>query len=177
MTKKYGSRSRNRDYRSRSRSNERRYKDSGSDSDIKRIMDETENLKRQREKIEREKAALLKSSGVGKLPTPVPLRAKPEKKEERKEISMKVNSKAKVIESKKWEVEDDEDEEDEMNEALNNVRSAVDHRSTSSKNSNKIDPATASKILPGAQSLHDIEAYLERQKKEKLDQLKNRHKW
>ena len=97
------------------------------------IMDETENLKRQREKIEREKAALLKSSGVGKLPTPVPLRAKPEKKEERKEISMKVNSKAKVIESKKWEVEDDEDEEDEMNEALNNVRSAVDHRSTSSK--------------------------------------------
>ena len=45
------------------------------------------------------------------------------------------------------------------------------------QNSNKIDPATASKILPGAQSLHDIEAYLERQKKEKLDQLKNRHKW
>jgi len=153
MSKKYQSRSRNRDYRSRSRSNERRNKGSD-DTDIKRkpilspfsnriylicflilgIMDETENLKRQRERVEREKAALLKSSGAAiNLPTPVPLRAKQEKKEERKEISMKVNSKAKVIESKKWEVEDDEDEEDEMNEALNNVRSAVDHRSASSK--------------------------------------------
>ena len=94
-------------------------------------MDETESLKREREKIEREKAALLKSTGAAiNLPTPVPLRAAgSKKKEERKEISMKLNKELKVIESKKWEVEDDEDEEDEMNEALNNVRSAVDrHR-------------------------------------------------
>ena len=96
---------------------------------ISGIMDETEELERERKKIEREKAALLKSTGAAiNLPTPVPLRAtSSKKKEERKEISMKVNSKdSKVIESKKWEVEDDEDEEDEMNEALNNVRSAVD---------------------------------------------------
>ena len=98
------------------------------------IIAETESLKREREKIAREKAELLKQSGAAiNLPAPVPLRTATSAKapkNERKEISMKLNSsKGKVIESKKWEVEDDEDEEDEMNEALNNVRTAVDHRS------------------------------------------------
>ena len=57
-----------------------------------------------------------------------------QKKGERKEISMKVKSSgAKVLESSKWEVEDDEDEElDEVAQAMESVRKAVD-------NSEKVD--------------------------------------
>ena len=101
-------------------------------------MADTEKLKREREKIQREKDALLKASGAAiNLPAPVPLRtAKTSSKAERKEISMKLNTKSKVNESKKWEVEASEDEEDEMNEALNNVRSAVDHSGKVQKHRN-----------------------------------------
>ena len=100
-------------------------------------MADTEKLKREREKIQREKDALLKASGAA-INLPAPVRTvKTSSKSERKEISMKLNTKSKVNESKKWEVEASEDEEDEMNEALNNVRTAVDHKVQKHRNYRK----------------------------------------
>lgn len=46
-------------------------------------------------------------------------------RKERKEISMTLKGNSKVDTGKQWEVEDD-DEEDEINEALESVRKAVD---------------------------------------------------
>ena len=40
-----------------------------------------------------------------------------------------------------------------------------------------MDPNTAGKILPGAKSFSDIEIYLEKAKKDKLDALKKKNKW
>merc|ERR1712110_1252609 len=62
-----------------------------------------------------------------------------------------------------------------VKEAMESVRKAVDGNQKPS--GHPIDPKTASKILPGAKSFHDIEKYIEQQKKEKMEQLKRKNKW
>merc|ERR1712141_819584 len=71
--------------------------------------------------------------------------------------------------------DDDDEEEDIVKQAMESVRKAVDGNQKPS--GHPIDPKTASKILPGAKSFHDIEKYIEQQKKEKMEQLKRKNKW
>lgn len=105
-------------------------------------MSETDKIKLEREQIRKEKEQLLKLSQQKKdpildsLPRPVPLRSAPPStstssyvKKERKEISMKVKtSGGKILEDKKWEVEDDDDDDEELEvaKAMESVRKAVD---------------------------------------------------
>merc|ERR1712008_494747 len=99
-------------------------------------------------------------------------------KKERKEIVMKVKQSAKVQEDKKWEVEDEEDDELLVNEAMESVKKAVDSPAGSSqKPAGKLDPKIASKILPGAKNFQDVEKWMEKQKKERMDQLKKKNNW
>ena len=103
-------------------------------------------MQKEREKIAKEKEQLLKGGdlqsglmwNMDSLPIPVPTRTSTsasgggntsdggngsKNKGERKEISMKVkNTGGKVIESSKWEVEDDEDEEDLIDKAMDSVQ-------------------------------------------------------
>ena len=114
------------------------------------LRSETEKIKAERLKIEREKEELLKKSSAAAssssssrsktkadlhmdLPMPVPNLALPmpvnsrgnSAKRERKEISMKLKIDKKVDPVRQWQVEDD-DEDDELNETLESVRKVVD---------------------------------------------------
>lgn len=102
------------------------------------LMSETDKIKMERERIRKEKEQLLKLGQEKKadpilasLPRPVPLRSTPSTsssvKKERREISMKVKTTGgKILEDKKWQVEDDDDEELEVAKAMESVRQAVD---------------------------------------------------
>jgi len=161
-------------------------------------------MQKEREKIAKEKEQLLKGGdlqsglmwNMDSLPIPVPTRTSTsasgggntsdggngsKNKGERKEISMKVkNTGGKVIESSKWEVEDDEDEEDLIDKAMDSVQKMTNSPGRDSQRASAgkgIAPQTASKILPGAKNIQDIQKWMEKQKKERLDQLKKRNKW
>ena len=45
------------------------------------------------------------------------------------------------------------------------------------KPAGKLDPKIASKILPGAKNFQDVEKWMEKQKKERMDQLKKKNNW
>ncbi len=106
------------------------------------IITETKELQHEREKIQQERQKLIDSfmaQNKLELPAPVPLRAqpteaakpetaKPVKKIDRKEISMKLKGPdTKMIDGGQWKVESSEDEEEEqINAAMNSVRKAVD---------------------------------------------------
>jgi len=120
-----------------------------------------------------------RSSGASSNPEPPEASsASSNSKKERKEIVMKVKQSAKVQEDKKWEVEDEEDDELLVNEAMESVKKAVDSPAgNSQKPAGKLDPKIASKILPGAKNFQDVEKWMEKQKKERMDQLKKKNNW
>lgn len=126
------------------------------------------------------------------LPQPVPLRSteteekpkiveptavvvKEDKKKERvTEVTMKIPERK--LMGGKWQ-EDDDDEEEQLNTAMDSVLKAVDDsKPSSSKTKSPLDKATVNKILPGAQTFDDIEAYLTAAKKDKLEKLKQQNK-
>lgn len=175
--------------------------DSWKKETVEDLISETDKMRKEREKIKKEKEKLVSGgdlqSGMmwnigNSLPCPVPTRSSgassnpepPEassssnSKKERKEIVMKVKQSAKVQEDKKWEVEDEEDDELLVNEAMESVKKAVDSPAGSSqKPAGKLDPKIASKILPGAKNFQDVEKWMEKQKKERMDQLKKKNNW
>ncbi len=105
----------------------------------------TDEIKREMERIDAEKSAILSQLArtgilVPKLPRPVPT--------------------SKVVNVKK---SDFPDSNQRRVDQVNDKRS-------------KIDCLTASKILPGAKSFEDIQAYLNAAKKEKIEKLKKKNK-
>merc|ERR1712223_698018 len=192
---------------SRSPANKRAQKEYSNENKkdgLQDLISDREKMQKEREKIAKEKEQLLKGGdlqsglmwNMDSLPIPVPTRTSTsasgggntsdggngsKNKGERKEISMKVkNTGGKVIESSKWEVEDDEDEEDLIDKAMDSVQKMTNSPGRDSQRASAgkgIAPQTASKILPGAKNIQDIQKWMEKQKKERLDQLKKRNKW
>ena len=106
------------------------------------------------EKIQAEKTAIL-SQLSGSLPRPVP--------------TGKNNVDPKKPVEGKWSRDDDDADDgfSGMDKVLSTVLKAVDR---------KKDATTAGKILPGAKSYDDIEAYLSAIKKEKMEKLRELNK-
>ena len=156
------------------------------------VVNDLNSIRAEREKIEREKEAILRqqeeirfslpqpvsssSSRSSRLPEPVSSDRGRERKKRSgspskdKGIQFSLNRRKTV--SSKWDVETDSGEEDQdgIKGALDTVLDAV------GPSKKAREDETAKRILPGAKSFADIEKYIMAAKKEKLDRLKKTNK-
>ncbi len=147
------------------------------------IRSGTDEIQREMERIAAEKSAILsqlaRTGGLGQLPRPVPTSKVanvkkselPDSNQRRIDQDYRVPDKRTV--EGRWGGPMTPDEDDgfsSMDNVLSSVLKAVNDKGS------KIDRPTASKILPGAKSFEDIQAYLNAAKKEKIEKLKEKNK-
>jgi len=146
------------------------------------IRSGTDEIKREMERIAAERAAILSqlsgAGGLNHLPRPVPtskvvnIKKSDNQDSSQRDHDFRVPDK-RIIEGRWGEqktTQDDDDGFSSMDNVLSSVLKAVNDKGS------KIDRPTASKILPGAKSYEDIQAYLNAAKKEKIEKLKEKNK-
>ena len=136
------------------------------------IRSGTDEIQREIERIAAEKKKILAGAGGLGLPRPVPT-SKVVKKSDYPDANQDCRVPDKRAVEGRWGGPMTPDEDDgfsSMDTVLSSVLKAVNDKGS------KIDRPTASKILPGAKSFEDIQAYLNAAKKEKIEKLKEKNK-
>ncbi len=124
---------------------------------------ETEELMRERERIAKEREALMRGELPGQSTSSPSTSSTPSSSTLTKTMTSRLGPRVDEAEEGKW------------SDALDSVLHAVKGpAATQSKaKAKKVKPAS---IIPGASSFEDIEAYLDAEKKKKKDQMKQRNK-
>ena len=144
------------------------------------IRSGTDEIQREMERIAAEKSKILSqlagAGGLG-LPRPVPTSKVVKKSDYPDSNQRRVDEDFRVPDKRAVEgrwggpmTPDEDDGFSSMDNVLSSVLKAVNDKGS------KIDRPTASKILPGAKSFEDIQAYLNAAKKEKIEKLKEKNK-